>query len=260
MSRLARVAKMHGANNDFVILDERENRIDEAGDLARWICNRHAGIGADGLLLVGRSAVADATMRVMNADGSEAEMCGNGIRCVARYLDEAGAGDALRIETRGGIISTQILERGPTYRVRAGVPKPRILDQRLAIADAMVVDTGNPHLVWFRDDIDTVDLVAVGEAMQRDPGFPAGTNVHLVAVQNEREMRVRHYERGVGLTMACGTGAIACAAAGIARGVVMSPVDVHVPGGTLIIAFDAAGNATMTGPAVHVFDAEIRLP
>ena len=120
MTSRVRVTKMHGAKNDFVLLDEREQHLDGAELLARFLCDRHAGIGADGLLLVGPSAVADATMRVINADGSEAEMCGNGIRCVARYLDERGDGDALCIETQAGIIETRVLERGSVETGQSG--------------------------------------------------------------------------------------------------------------------------------------------
>ena len=259
MTHRVRVTKMHGAKNDFVLLDEREQRIDEAEDFARWICNRHVGLGADGLLLIGHSEVGDAMMRVLNADGSEAEMCGNGIRCVARFLDERGDGSEMRIETQGGIIRTRVLERGESYLVSADVGRPKVLNRALSLHDAVVVDTGNPHVVWFRDSLDGVDLVAVGEAMQRDPGFPDGTNVHVAVVEDGHTLRVRHYERGVGLTMACGTGAIACAAAGIARGVVKSPVNVYVPGGLLVVAFESDGSATMTGPAVRVYDAEVDL-
>lgn len=254
-----RVTKMHGAKNDFVILDEREQHLDAPELLAPWVCDRHVGIGADGLLLVGPSAVADAAMRVINADGSEAEMCGNGIRCVARYLDERGDGAELRVETQAGIIATEILARGDEYTVRADVGKARVLDRNVSLRDAVVVDTGNPHVVWFRESLDDVDLVAAGDAIQLDPAFAKGTNLHIVVVENTHALRVRHYERGVGLTMACGTGAVACAAAGIALHRVSSPVTVHVPGGTLEVAIDEDGRAKMTGPAVRVFDAHLNL-
>lgn len=256
MSRV-RVTKMHGAQNDFVLLDEREQHLDGAELFARFLCDRHTGIGADGLLLIGASAVADATMRVINADGSEAEMCGNGIRCVARYLDERGDGDTLRIETQAGIIATRVLQRGETYRVRADVGRARVLDTALPLHDAVVVDTGNPHVVWFRAFLDDVDLLASGEALQLDPAFPHGTNLHIVRVDDPHMLTVRHYERGVGLTMACGTGAIACAAAAVAKGRASSPVTVHVPGGTLEVEIAGDGRAVMTGPAVRVFDALI---
>lgn len=254
-----RVTKMHGAKNDFVILDEREQHLDAPELLAQWVCDRHVGIGADGLLLVGPSAVADATMRVINADGSEAEMCGNGIRCVARYLDERGDGSELRIETQAGIIATEILARGDEYIVRADVGAARVLPKAVSLRDAVVVDTGNPHVVWFRHSLDDVDLVAAGDALQHDPAFSNGTNLHIAVVENEHTLRVRHYERGVGLTMACGTGAVACAAAGIALHHVVSPVTVHVPGGTLEIEIGADGRAKMTGPAVRVFEAHLSI-
>jgi diaminopimelate epimerase len=248
---------MHGARNDFVVLDEREQHLDGAELFARFLCDRHAGIGADGLLLIGNSAVADATMRVINADGSEAEMCGNGIRCVARYLDERGDGETLRIETQAGIIATQVLNRGETYRVRADVGMARVLETKLPLHDAVVVDTGNPHVVWFRKSLDDVDLYASGEALQQDPAFPNGTNLHIARVDDAHTLTVKHYERGVGLTMACGTGAIACAAAAVSKGLATSPVTVHVPGGTLEVEIGPDGRAVMTGPAVRVFDAHV---
>lgn len=256
-SRVA-VTKMHGARNDFIVIDERAAALEEPAAFARWACDRHTGIGADGVLLIGPSSRAHATMRVINADGGEAEMCGNGIRCVARFLDEAGEGGALAIETAAGIIETHVLMRDPQYQVRVGMGVPRI-DARAvsALGDAVFVDMGNPHVVLFGGSLDPVDLVATGEAFQRDSDFPHGTNVHAVAVENRHTLRVRHYERGVGLTMACGTGVVACAAAGIDRGLVESPVTVHVPGGELRVEWDGVGRSYLIGPAIRVFDAQI---
>jgi diaminopimelate epimerase len=132
-----------------------------------------------------------------------------------------------------------------------------VLDTKLPLHDAVVVDTGNPHVIWFRASLDDVDLIASREALQRDPAFPHGTNLHLARVDDDHTLTVRHYERGVGLTMACGTGAIACAAAAVAKGRAGSPVTVHVPGGTLEIEIASDGRAVMTGPAVRVFDAHV---
>lgn len=257
------VTKMHGARNDFIVLDARTVALEDVSLLGRRLCDRHTGIGADGLLLVGRSSSADASMRVINADGSEAEMCGNGVRCVARYLDERGEGGELVIETPAGAIRTEVVERGETYRVRVDMGIPHVLKLTLPFPDAVAVDIGNPHVVLFRAALgDVADFAGLGEELQRSYLFPRGTNVHVAVIENRRKMRVRHYERGAGLTMACGTGAVACVAAAVARDAVVSPVTVHVPGGELLIDVDAAGRAFMTGPAVHVFDTtiDVRIP
>jgi diaminopimelate epimerase len=246
---------MHGARNDFIVIDARAKALDGLPALARRLCDRHTGIGADGLLVIGDSSVAQASMRVINADGSEAEMCGNGIRCVARYLDEHGEGGEMEIETQAGVIRTQVVERGSNYRVRVDMGVPRLLDVALQLEGTAVVDVGNPHVVLF--GVGDVELVRLGEEFQRHPAFPNGTNVHVCVIEGPHEMRVRHYERGAGLTMACGTGAVACVVAAGARGIAGSPVTVHVPGGDLEIEVAADGRAFMTGPAVHVFDTTI---
>jgi diaminopimelate epimerase len=251
------VAKMHGARNDFVVLDARRHPVADLSAFAVAVCDRHAGIGADGVLVIGTSQRAPVSMRVINSDGSEAEMCGNGVRCVARYLDERGEGGELEIETPAGIIRTAVIERGDVYRVRVNMGTPRLLDATGLDPQSALVDTGNRHLVLFRDDIDDVDLRAMGEATKMDPRFPGGVNVHLVSIVDDATLRVRHYERGAGLTMACGTGAVACAIAAIERGDVHGPVLVRVPGGELTIEWEGRGDAFMTGPAQHVFDTAI---
>lgn len=248
---------MHGARNDFVVLDARAKALEELPALARRLCDRHSGIGADGLLVIGDSTRARASMRVINADGSEAEMCGNGIRCVARYLDEHGEGGTLSIETPAGIIGTSVIERGTIYRVRVDMGVPSIVRRALPFEEAVLVDTGNPHLVLFRAAGDGVDLRSLGEQLQQSDLFPSGTNVHVAVVEGAHEVRVRHYERGAGLTLACGTGAVACVVAGISRATLASPVMVHVPGGELAIEIAPDGRAFMTGPAAHVFDTTI---
>lgn len=249
---------MHGARNDFVVIDARTQPVADPVALATAICDRHTGVGADGLLIVGPAAKGDVAMRVINADGTEAEMCGNGVRCVARFLDEAGAGGTLAVETLAGIIGTQVVERGEVYRIRVDMGVPRVRDDAVSIGDAIVVDTGNPHLVLFRRSLDGVDLTLLGEGLQRHPNFPNGVNVHVAVVRDHGHIEMRHYERGVGLTMACGTGAVATVAAAIAHGYAASPVTVNVPGGELTIEIDEGGHAFMTGPAAHVFDTTLR--
>ncbi len=252
--------KMHGARNDFIVLDRRQSPIEDAPGLARRLCERRSGIGADGLLVVDSSRVAQAAMRIFNADGSEAEMCGNGIRCVARYLDERGEGAALGIETLAGVIQTRVVEREPAFRVRVtlGVPTYARLDESLA-RDAHFVLMGNPHVVLLRSSIDESELVATALALQGSSALPAGGNVHVAVVEGENAMRAAHWERGVGTTQACGTGAVSCAVTAIVLGLARSPVLVRVPGGVITVEWDGSGAAHMTGPAERIFETDIAI-
>lgn len=265
---------MHGARNDFVIVDRRSDGRADLVRFAKWACDRRAGIGADGVIAIESSSVADARMRTINADGSEAEMCGNGVRCVARWLDEAGEGASVTFETEAGLISTEIVSRGAEYAVRVAMGHPVISniiprqaqDDRQGQDDngqgdngGWFVDLGNPHVVLVRSSVERVDLESIAEELQEDTRFPDGTNVHVVAFEDQRTIRVAHWERGVGLTMACGTGAVACAAVAIASEAATSPVEVFVPGGRLVVEWDGTGNAYLTGPAVRVFDTEVEL-
>jgi diaminopimelate epimerase len=249
---------MHGAHNDFVVLDGSANGAIDLVEFARWACDRRSGLGAVGVIALEGSDVADARMRTINADGSEAEMCGNGVRCAARYLDEAQPRDTIVFDTIAGPITTQIVGRGREYSVRAamGVPKVNAL-QLDGFERAWFVDMGNPHVVVPCDDSQSIDLDALAQRLQRDQRLADGTNVHLVAVQRDGTLRVRHWERGVGQTQACGTGAVACAAVAISCGLVASPVDVFVPGGRLVVEWDGSHEAFLTGPAVRVFNADI---
>jgi diaminopimelate epimerase len=250
---------MHGTRNDFVVLDQRAARIDAIHAFARWVCDRRTGVGGDGLIAIDASALADVQMRIINADGSEAEMCGNGIRCAARWLDEAGEGERLRFQTPAGIVETAVIAREPEYLVRVAMPTPRIAPHAVPfLDDARFVDVGNPHVVLFRKHADDVDLTMLAHRLQTAKAFPNGTNVHVAAVE-DGALRVRHWERGVGLTMSCGTGAVACAAAAIAQSFVESPVEVFVPGGRLVVEWDGEGRAYLTGPAVRVFDTSVRV-
>jgi diaminopimelate epimerase len=253
------VTKMHGTRNDFVILDRRAACVEDLTSFGRWVCDRHAGVGADGLIVIEESATADVRMRVVNADGSEAEMCGNGIRCAARWLDEAGEGGRLRFETLAGIVETAVVAREPEYLVRVDMGTPRIAATPVPfLEDARYVDLGNPHVVLLRKSVEELELSMIANRLQTVPLFPRGTNVHVAAVEGEA-LRVRHWERGVGLTMSCGTGAVASAVAAIDRELVASPLDVFVPGGHLIVEWERGANAALVGPAVRVFDTEVRV-
>lgn len=249
---------MHGTYNDFVVLDERVSRISDLPRFAKAVCDRRGGVGADGVLVINESDHADARMSIFNADGSQAEMCGNGARCVARYLSESGAGDDLVLETSTGAVKTSIISRDP-FEVRVNVGEPIIEALTPPYEDTFYVGVGNPHVVVLQTGSDDVDLPALARRLILSGRFPAGINVHAAVKAGSDQLRARHYERGAGATMACGTGAVACAAAGVFRGLVASPVEVRVPGGRLLIDWPGHGDAFLSGPAVRVFDTRIDL-
>ena len=269
MARCLAVTKMQGTLNDFIVLDNRQLGIGDIERLGRFLCNRHACVGADGLLVVEHSVIADVRMRVINVDGSEAEMCGNGIRCVVRYLAEeemaqSGNGIAVKnvfsIETLAGIIETRVIAWEPEFLVRAAMGVPVIERRKLPFSDGVFVSLGNPHVVLFEDaGIDTMDLEGAASLLEGSALFPDGVNVHGAVKCGEHALEVRHWERGVGATMSCGTGAVACAVSAIARGLVQSPAEVRVPGGKLTVEWAGSGVAYMTGPAVRTFDANVYL-
>jgi diaminopimelate epimerase len=202
-------------------------------------------------------------MRMFNPDGSEAEMCGNGVRCVARYLTEAGGPEHATIETIAGPIVTDVVGRKP-FLVRAAMGVPIVGENRkLVVADRTIeyvpVLIGNPHVVIFTDDVMRIDLEFIGPQIERHPTFARGTNVHFCVVEDRKTLRARHWERGAGATLACGTGATACAAAAIVREIADSPVDVWVPGGMLTIEWNGRGEALMTGEVEREFERIVSL-
>lgn len=256
--------KMHGLGNCFVVMDDRRGSVSEGRDvfeLARAVCDRNFGIGADGLVLIGHSSKADYRMRIINEDGSEAEMCGNAVRCVARYLfDQRITGERdLEFETLAGPIKTRLLDDGQV-EVDMGRPVLRNGDVVSAGADDVVsveeqgheltyVSMGNPHAVSFVNDLD-FDWRALGALIERGASFPNKTNVEFVRVVDDGEVEVKVWERGCGETLACGTGACAVVVAGTLRGLLSrSPVTVHLSGGDLRILWNKAGRVMMTGPA-----------
>jgi diaminopimelate epimerase len=247
------LTRMHGSENRFFVLDARTGPVPDVVDLAKHVCANGA---ADGLLVIVPSLDAYARMRVINADGSEPEMCGNGVRCVARFLAEADGIDSIVLETLAGPIAAVVESRDP-FIVRVGMGPVHVERQSVAMIVAVpipyrYVDVGNPHAVMFVDDVDAVDLDALGSAFQRLPAFPNGTNVHVASVVNASTLRVRHWERGVGQTQACGTGAVACAFAAWEAGrIVGKPATILVPGGTLGVAVADDGTAELIGPAVR---------
>ncbi|HEX3548755.1 MAG TPA: diaminopimelate epimerase [Candidatus Elarobacter sp.] len=247
------IVKTNGAGNEFVLVDERITALDDPVAFARRVCDPAHGLGADGVLLVETSERFDARMRIVNADGSEAEMCGNGMRCVARYLDEHDGRSGATVETLAGPIGTRILSRAP-YRVAVEMGEPRIGEPHLIGGfRAVPVDLGNPHVVIRVNDVARVRLDVDGPRIEADARYPHGTNVHFVARDGEG-WRVRHWERGAGATQACGTGAVAVAAVLIDARDATSPVLLHVPGGVLEVQWTPGGRATLVGDAVWEFE------
>lgn len=267
--------KMHGLGNDFIVIDGRRHEVDNWGSLAERMCHRQFGIGSDGLILVLPSEVADVRMRMFNPDGSEAEMCGNGIRCLAKFAFEQriATGEEIAVETAAGIkrISLQT-EAGlvKSITVSMGVPRLQpaeipVLAQRVPVIDfplmagetpvaVTCVSMGNPHAVTFiGEDPDEFPLSTVGPAVEHHPAFPRRVNFEVCRVVGPGHLKVRVWERGAGMTLACGTGACATAVAARLKGLVDDRCAIELPGGTLAIQWDGKGEVLMTGPAEMVF-------
>jgi diaminopimelate epimerase len=253
--------KMHGLGNDFVILDARKDPVAMDAARARAIADRRTGIGCDQVILLEPSDVADLRMRIWNADGGEVESCGNATRCVVQL-----EGGSATIETKGGILS------GDAGGVDMGAPKFGWDEIPLAYAmdtAAMpvawgelqapaAVNVGNPHVVFFVPKADAVALAGLGPIIEQDPLFPERVNVSVVSVE-DKALRLHVWERGAGLTLACGTGACAAAVVAIHRRLVESPVEVHLPGGALTIAWAPGETIRMSGPSTWVFSGEMAL-
>jgi diaminopimelate epimerase len=260
-----RFHKMHGLGNDFVIFDARETPLEMDALRVRAIADRKTGIGCDQLILIEPSTAADLSMRIFNADGGEVEACGNASRCVALLV-----GGGARIETPGGIIGAAAIGDGATIDMgepRFGwdeIPLAYPLDTAdlpvgwEELRDPVAVNVGNPHVIFFVEDADRIDLERLGPLIENDPLFPQRVNVNIAAVR-DGAIRLRVWERGAGLTRACGTGACATAVAAIQRHLVRGPVEVRLPGGTLTIDWTPGDRIRMTGPARHVFTGEIEL-
>jgi diaminopimelate epimerase len=270
---MARFHKMHGLGNDFVIFDAREGAVAMDPARARRIADRHTGVGCDQVILIEPSDVADVRMRIWNADGSEVEACGNATRCVALLGPST-------IETKGGILTAKANGGGAT--VDMGIPRfgweaiPLAYPMDTAsmpvawegLENPVAINVGNPHIVFFVEDMSSIDLARLGPLIEKDPLFPEGVNVNFAEVRiggmNVDGVRrggidLRVWERGAGLTQACGTGACATAVAAIKYLGFNSPVGVQLPGGMLVIEWAEGESIRMTGPAAHVFTGETSL-
>ncbi|MGL5270637.1 MAG: diaminopimelate epimerase [Selenomonadaceae bacterium] len=270
-------SKWQGCGNDFVLVDCFAEKIEDFAALSVRICDRHYGVGADGLILVLPSAVADFKMRIFNTDGSEAEMCGNGIRCFARYVYEKKLTDktVFTVETGAGVLTPEILlaNDGQVELVRVNMGQPilagdeipvtgfgmnRVIDKPLEVLGQSYkmtcVSMGNPHCVIFVDDIEQVELEKIGAFFEKHPAFPKKTNTEFVEVKDRQHMRMRVWERGAAITLACGTGSCATLVAAVLNDKSDRRAEIELDGGNLVIEWAEDGNVYMAGPAEHVFN------
>ena len=259
-----RFTKMQGLGNDYIYV---WGEVDSPETLSVKLSDRHFGIGGDGLILIDKSEVADFKMRIFNADGSEAKMCGNGIRCVGKYVYEKGYTDKkeITVETLSGIKTLQLeLENGKVKNITVQMGQTHASPEICLDIDGedicfTPVSVGNPHAVTFVEDVENLDLAAIGPKVEKHPNFPDGVNAEFVQVIDERTLRMRVWERGSGITLACGTGACASAAAAVRQGLceANTPITVQLDGGNLQIKIASDGTALMRGPAKFVFEGEI---
>lgn len=274
--------KMHGTGNDYIYINGFEEKLENPSEAAVKLSDRRFGIGSDGLILILPSDVADCRMEMFNADGSIGKMCGNGIRCVAKYVYDRGLvkKDVLRVETRSGVKTLQLrVEDGKVASVRVNMGQPELDPEKIPVLfskDRMVdeevytpsgnvwrvtcVSMGNPHAVIFVDDVEGLDLPAIGPEMEKHAMFPERANIEFVQVTGPHEVQMRVWERGSGETLACGTGACACAVASVLTGKADRDVTVHLRGGDLHVFWDPdTDDVYMEGPAAFVFDGTVEI-
>ena len=269
--------KMHGLGNDFVLIDCINQSVQLSQGQLRYLANRRLGIGCDQILLVEKSkSNADFRYRIFNSDGSEVEQCGNGARCFVRYVYDQGMTQKkeIRVETLGGVIVPK-LETNGEVTVNMGVPKfepqdiPFVAEKNMLTylldidekqIEFSILSMGNPHAVQIVEDINQSPILVEGTLIENHPRFPQHVNAGYMQVVNRKHINLRVYERGVGETLSCGTGACAAVVAGITRGLLDSAVKVSTIGGNLNIFWEKGNNPVwMTGPAISVFDGEIEL-
>lgn len=270
-------SKYQATGNDFILIDDMESMISLSPEQVRLLCDRHYGIGADGLIIARKSPVADAYMLFYNSDGSIAEMCGNGIRCFAKFLYDQGIVNkkTMSIETKAGIKEVELFfERGNAIGARVKMGKVSFLGKDIpttlvgpdeeAVEVPLNVDgielivtcvsVGNPHCVILVDEVERIKLDKIGPLIENHEAFPNRTNVEFATIVSPNHIKVRVWERGAGATLACGTGAVATAAAACRSGMCSYPVRIDLPGGHLFVEFDDEKNAHLEGVAEHVFN------
>lgn len=275
--------KMHGIGNDYVYINAFEERVEDPVKAAIFLSDRHFGVGSDGMILIKPSEIADCEMEMYNADGSKGEMCGNGIRCVAKYAYEygickktdlsvaTGAGvKQLKLTVDEGIVKSVRVNMGNPELVCSKIPvifpKEKMINEPLEVEgnlyNVTCVSMGNPHCVIFMDeDVRKLDLPKIGPKFENHPIFPKRINTEFINVIDKGHLRMRVWERGSGETLACGTGASASAVAAVINGLVDNEVEIELLGGKLNISYnEKEGNVYMSGPATIVFDGEIEIP
>lgn len=262
--------KMHGIGNDYIYIDCFEETVEHPHSLSRFISDRHFGIGSDGLILIKPSECADCEMQMFNADGSEGAMCGNAIRCVGKYVYEHGIvkKNPVMVETKSGIRMLDLqVEDEIVVAATADMGEPELtseLPEAITIEgkpyEFVGISVGNPHAVYFMEEIDNLDLEKIGPAFEQHERFPDRTNSEYIKIVDRGHIHMRVWERGSGETWACGTGATASVVGGILMGYLDEEVEVTLKGGKLVITWDRETNhAFMTGPAIEVFHGEIAI-
>ncbi|MDR0412313.1 MAG: diaminopimelate epimerase [Dysgonamonadaceae bacterium] len=267
--------KMHGAGNDYVYIDCFKEKVDHPEALAKKVSDRHKGIGSDGLVLIMPSLTCDFRMRMFNADGSEAQMCGNASRCIGKYVYDAGyvRKRTITLETKGGVKTLELFpENGRVKKVKVDMGEPVLLAGKVPVKwnepelinrilsfepeeyAVTAVSMGNPHAVIFMQDIDRLDIERIGGKIENHPMFPERTNVEFVEIHTPTHARMRVWERGSGETQACGTGACAVQVAGVLTGKLERKVTLSLPGGDLELEWNENNRVYLTGDAVKVFE------
>ena len=286
---MLKFTKMEGIGNDYVYIDNISQTVDNPNELSKKISDRHFGIGSDGLILISKSEVADFKMNIYNPDGSEAEMCGNGIRCVGKFVYDKGLTNKteVTIETLAGIKTLELtLENGKVSLVKVDMGMPILEADKIPvinyetqssaegisfvnvdidfirnkIENLTCVSMGNPHAICFVDNVNDIDIEKIGPMIENDENFPNRTNVEFIDIVNSKEINMRVWERGAGETLACGTGACASVVASVLNGYTEREVIVNLLGGKLEISYDKNDNHVyLKGPARIVYEGEIDL-
>ncbi|MFC1753098.1 diaminopimelate epimerase [Thermoproteota archaeon] len=284
MKHKIQFSKMHGLGNDFIVIDAITHRLEgiDLAILAKQLCNRHFGIGADGLILVLESSKCDSKMRIFNPEGSEAEMCGNGLRCFAKfaYENDIIEKEVFSVETLGGaMVPALILKNGKIEAIEIDMGEPafqrskipmlgpdtdKVINEPISINNRefriTCVSMGNPHAVVFVEDLKTIDIPTLGPLFEKNERFPERVNTEFVQILNRQEAVTIVWERGAGETLACGTGACAVVAAGVLNNLLDRKVMVHLPGGSLPVEWQESDNhIMMSGPAELVFTGQIEI-